>query len=142
MATKLGFEATLDAPWEKCIETVTQALQKEGFGILTRIDVHKAFQEKIGKTFRPYVILGACNPQLAHQALTSQAEVGLMLPCNVTVEATSEKQTLVRIVDPEIMMQTGDLGMDPQLVAVAKDAKQRLLRVASALSAGQEHGTH
>ena len=83
----LAFEAKLAQPHDRAIETVTAALKSEGFGVLTRIDAHTTFREKLGVEFRPYSILGACNPPLAHRVLSHRAEAGLLLPCNVTVEA-------------------------------------------------------
>ena len=112
---------------------MTQALQAEGFGVLTRIDVHETLKKKLGVDFRPYVILGACNPALAHKALTARAEVGLMLPCNVTVEEAKPGAAVVRIADPEMMMTVGDLGSSGALREVGDEARTRLLRVAAAL---------
>lgn len=133
MSGVLGFEATLALPFDAAIERVTEALKVEGFGILTRIDVHDTLKKKIGADFRPYAILGACNPTLAHKALSARGEVGLMLPCNVTVEATGEGGSLVRIADPQMMMTVGDLGNEAALQQVGSDARSRLLRVAEAL---------
>jgi len=132
MKKKLGFEVRLEASRDDAIDKVTDALKAEGFGVLTRIEIDQAFQEKIGKKFRPYTILGACNPQLAHAALTSVPEIGLMLPCNVTVEADIHG-SLVRIMNPEMMMQTQELAADETLRSVANDASQRLQRVVDAL---------
>ena len=132
MTDKLGFEVRLTVSRDDAIDKVTDALKAEGFGVLTRIEMDQAFQEKIGKKFRPYTILGACNPQLAHAALTSAPQVGLMLPFNVTVEADIHG-SLVRIINPEIIMQTEALAADDTLRSVAADAKQRLQRVAEAL---------
>ena len=135
MAAGLGFEAVLRLPFDAAIERVTEALKAEGFGVLTRIDVHDTLRKKIGADFRPYAILGACNPQLAHRALSARAEVGLMLPCNVTVESAGEGCSLVRIADPEMMMTVGDLGGVEALQQVGAEARERLLRVAKALGA-------
>lgn len=135
MPTQLGFEATLPLAFDTAIERVTEALKQEGFGVLTRIDVHDTLKKKIGADFRPYVILGACNPQLAHKALSARGDVGMMLPCNVTVEAAGEGSTLVRIADPQMMMTVGDLGDEQALQQVGGEARQRLLRVAEALRA-------
>lgn len=135
MPSKLGFEATLPLEFDAAIERVTEALKVEGFGVLTRIDVHDTLKKKIGADFRPYAILGACNPQLAHRALSARGDVGMMLPCNVTVEAAAQGSTLVRIADPEMMMTVGDLGGDEVLQQVGADARARLMRVAEALRA-------
>jgi uncharacterized protein (DUF302 family) len=133
MSAKLGFEAALPIPFEAAVERVTEALKAEGFGVLTRIDVHDTLRKKIGVDFRPYAILGACNPQLAHKALSARAEVGMMLPCNVTVEETAAGRSLVRIADPDVMMTVGDLGTVDALRAVGSEARARLMRVAQVL---------
>jgi len=133
MPSELGFEARLSMPFDAAIDAVTEALKAEGFGVLTRIDVHDTLKKKIGADFRPYVILGACNPQLAHKALSSRADVGMMLPCNVTVESAGEGAIVVRIADPEMMMTVGDLGNVEQLRQVGGEARSRLMRVAESL---------
>lgn len=132
--SELAFEVHLDTTYEDAIERVTAALEDEGFGVLTRIDVDKTLKEKIDVDFRPYVILGACNPTLAHRALTHRADVGLMLPCNVTVEADNAGGAIARIVNPDMMLQLGDLTNDAALQEVAAEALQRLERVAGALT--------
>jgi len=129
---ELGFEIRLTLSRDKAVDKVTDALKAEGFGVMTKIEMDQAFREKIGVKFRPYTILGACNPKLAHAALTEVPELGLMLPCNVTVEADING-SLVRIVNPEIMMQTEELAANDTLRSVAHDARQRLRRVAEAL---------
>ena len=134
MSKDLGFEVLVSASRDDAIDRVTEALKVEGFSILTRIDIDQAFREKLGTEFRPYTILGACNPQLAHAALTSVPEIGLMLPCNVTVEATDDG-SLVRIINPAMMMQTEELGADDALGDVADEATGRLQRVADSLGA-------
>jgi len=134
MSQSMGFEFPLAGEHADIIDTVTAALKDEGFGVLTRIDVDKAFKEKIGADFRPYTILGACNPTLAHTALSSRPDLGLMLPCNVTVEQQAPGQCFVRIVDPKMMMGMGDLASDPTITEVAGDAYTRLKRVADTLS--------
>ena len=133
MSNELGFEVRIAASQADAIERVSEALKAEGFGVLTRVDIDQAFREKIGAEFRPYTILGACNPQLAHTALTSKPEIGLMLPCNVTVEAADNDESLVRIVNPSVMMQMGEAGSDGKVADVANDATERLKRVAEAL---------
>ncbi|HET9950036.1 MAG TPA: DUF302 domain-containing protein, partial [Longimicrobiales bacterium] len=130
MATKvetpLGFEVRLDAPYEEALERVEEALGRQGFGVLTRIDVKKTLREKLDQDFREYAILGACNPRLAHKALSAAPEVGLLLPCNVTVEAARGGGALVRIGDPEVMLETGGLARDGELRKVASEARRLL----------------
>ncbi|MBA3034238.1 MAG: DUF302 domain-containing protein [Gammaproteobacteria bacterium] len=134
----IAFEVALDnAPYEKAIELVTAALKTEGFGILTRIDVRATLKEKIDADFRPYAILGACNPPLAHRALSHDAVVGLMLPCNVTVEATPAGGSMVRIADPDVFLQVGEFRHDKELQAIASEARERLLRAVSTLNASK-----
>ena len=128
----MAYELTMDASYEEALPRVIEALKAEGFGVLTRIDVHDAFKEKLGVDFRNYCILGACNPPLAHRALSNRPDAGLMLPCNVVVEET-DGGTLVRIVDPAAMMQAGGLAGDPVLQEVGAEAELRLKRVAEAL---------
>jgi uncharacterized protein (DUF302 family) len=133
MAEPLGFEVHLRLSHQEALDRVTGALKEEGFGVLTRIDVDTTLKEKIGADFRPYTILGACNPHLAHQALSQRAEVGIMLPCNVTVEAHPEGGSLVRIGNPRAMMSVGDLGQEAALQEVGGQAYEKLRRVASTL---------
>jgi len=130
--TGMAFEVTLSTPYDESLERVIDELKKEGFGVLTSIDVRDTFKEKLDVDFRNYSILGACNPPLAYKALSSRPDAGLMLPCNVIVEEV-ENGTLVRIVDPAAMMQAGDLDGDPVLKEVGGEAEARLRRVAKAL---------
>ena len=129
---ELAYNVSLNTPYNESLERVIIALKEEGFGVLTRIDVHDAFKEKLGVEFRNYTILGACNPPLAHKALSSRPDAGLMLPCNVVVEEV-DGGTLVRIVDAAAMMQAGGLDGDPVLKEVGGEAEVRLKRVAEAL---------
>lgn len=134
----IAFEVALDsASYEKAIELVTAALKTEGFGILTRIDVRATLKEKIDADFRPYAILGACNPPLALRALSHDAQVGLMLPCNVTVEATPAGGSMVRIADPDVFLQVGEFQHDKELQALAREVRERLLRVVGTLNASK-----
>jgi uncharacterized protein (DUF302 family) len=134
MSDAIAFEVRLPDTYERALEKVAAALKAEGFGILTRIDVHATLKEKLGAEFRPYAILGACNPPLAHRALSHRPEVGLLLPCNVTVEADpGGPGSIARIADPRMMLATGDFAGDPVLAEVAADARARLQRVAAAL---------
>ena len=133
MTTEIGFEVHLNTPYEATVEKVIAALKEQGFGVLTRIDVKATLKEKLGEDFRPYSILGACNPTLAHQALSTDSVVGLMLPCNVTVESTPQGCSFVRIANPETMMQIGELQDNHTIRTVAKQAREKLERVANSL---------
>jgi uncharacterized protein (DUF302 family) len=124
--TQLGYTRTLhDGSVEDAVRRITGALAGEGFGVLTRIDVDETLKEKIGVDFRRYVILGACNPKIAHRALTARLDVGLLLPCNVTVFAGDEGETVVQIVKPAAMFQ---LVKQDELQPLMEDADQRLRR--------------
>ncbi|HKI95408.1 MAG TPA: DUF302 domain-containing protein [Gemmatimonadales bacterium] len=135
MSSTLSFDVALPVPYEAALDRVGTALKAEGFGILTRIDVDRTLKEKIGVEFRRYAILGACNPPLAHRALSHRADVGLLLPCNVTVEAAGEDRSLVRIGNPEALMATAGMEGDAELREVAAEARMRLQRAAQALAA-------
>ncbi|HEY7682593.1 MAG TPA: DUF302 domain-containing protein [Gemmatimonadales bacterium] len=134
----LGFEVRLALDVERADARLTDVLRSEGFGVLTRIDVQATLREKIGAEFRPYLILGACNPQLALRALSADAEAGLMLPCNATVEQAPEGGSVVRIADPAMMLRVGSMRYDPVLREVAAEARHRLQRVAEVLKAHGE----
>lgn len=127
-----GFYVIMNTSYEKAVERVTAELKAEGFGVLTEIDVKRTLKDKLGVEFRPYVILGACNPPLAHRALQADPNVGLFLPCNVTVAAQDDGTTMVSIIDPNKML---ELVMSDELDAVAQEAESRLRRVAKALQA-------
>ncbi len=129
MNNAYGFGTTLAVPYEEAIPRVKEALKAEGFGVLTEIDVRQTLQEKLGIEMEPYLILGACNPPLAHRALEEEPEVGLLLPCNVVVRAQGEGSR-VEIADPQAML--GIVG-NPHLDALATEARQRLQRVISSL---------
>lgn len=133
MSTPLAFEARLDGPFESVAERVVEALKAQGFGVLTRIDVKKTLKEKLGVDFREYVILGACNPGLAHRALSARPEVGLLLPCNVTLEETPDG-VHVSVADPGIMLGVGGFEDDPTVSAVAAEARGLLRKVAESLN--------
>jgi len=134
MKSKIGFEVELNQPYEEAIELVTQALKAEGFGVLTEINVKATLKKKLDADFRSYAILGACNPPLAQKALLAEPEVGLMLPCNVTVEASETGGSIVRILDPKIMVSVGTFGDNLALVEVANQAYEKLARVAQSLN--------
>ncbi len=125
-----GFRARLDAPYEEAVEKATAALAAEGFGVLTTIDVKATLKKKLDLDFRRYVILGACNPQLAHRALEAEREIGLLLPCNVIVYE-DDGGSVVSILDPLTMMEmTGNSGLG----SIAAEARERLDRVLAAIA--------
>jgi uncharacterized protein (DUF302 family) len=128
--TTLGLHVQLNTTYENALEMVTAALKVEGFGVLTEIDVKATLKQKIDKDFRPYKILGACNPPLAYQALSASAEIGLLLPCNVTV-SQEEDHVLVSIIDPITML---GIVHQPEVEPVAREARERLERVANSLA--------
>ena len=126
-----GFKVTTRLPFDEAVERVTALLKDEGFGVLTRIDVRQTMQEKLGVDFRRYVILGACNPRLAHEAFQAEPDIGLLLPCNVVVYE-AEGGTVVGLVDPAAMVQaTGNTG----LCSVSAEAGTRLRNVRDRLAA-------
>jgi len=133
MSEPLGLEVQMARPFDQVLATVRAALKVEGFGILTEIDLEQAFREKLGRDFRPYVILGACNPPLAYAAVVADAQVGLLLPCNVTVEAVDPQTSMVRLTDPEVLLRASAAAGTPALREIALDARGRLVRVAAAL---------
>ena len=135
MTEELGFELSLDQPYEEAVGTVTAALKQQGFGILTRADVQATLKEKLNVDFRPYTILGACNPPLAYKALQAAPEVGLLLPCNVTVEESEPGQCLVRIANPATMVLSVNRPDVPVLTEVANDALAKIQKVVAALKA-------
>jgi uncharacterized protein (DUF302 family) len=115
---------------DEAVRKTTEALKAEGFGILTTIDVQATMKNKLNIDQPPYVILGACNPHLAHRALQAEPELGLLLPCNVIVYAEPDGTSRVSIVDPKQMM---GMVQNDELAAVAEEAAARLHRVAAAL---------
>lgn len=130
--SEYGFRVEIDAPYAEAIQRVTAALKEEGFGVLTEIDVQATLKKKLDVDFRRYIILGACNPKLAHQAFNHELEVGLLLPCNVIVYETTPGRSLVAIVDPLAMM---SVATNAGLRAVAVEAETRLRRVLAAVAA-------
>lgn len=134
MSTELGFSVELPLAFADAVTRVREALKREGFGVLTEIDLRAAFREKLGREFRPYVILGACNPPLAFSAISADPSVGLLLPCNVTVEWLADGRTGVRLTDPDALLNTVALQGALELTAVARDARERMVRVAASLA--------
>lgn len=133
-SNQIGFEVVVDQSYEQTMENITAALKAEGFGVLTRIDVQATMKEKLGVDFRPYAILGACNPSLAYRALSTDPLTGLLLPCNITVESTSDQHTIVRIADPLAMLSIGTLGENETLRQISSEAQTKLKRVAQSLA--------
>ncbi len=127
--SKYSFGKTVEGSFDKTIERVTQALAKEGFGVLTEIDVAATLKKKLGLDMPPYRILGACNPQFAHKALEAEPEIGALLPCNVVVRQKDGK-TVVDIMDPLAVMQ---LVGKPEVEKIATEVRGRLDRVLAAL---------
>jgi uncharacterized protein (DUF302 family) len=120
-----GFSKTIDLSFENTIEKVIDELKKEGFGVLTTIDVKETLKKKIDVDFKKYTILGACNPPLAHKALQAEEEIGLLLPCNVIVYEKDNK-TAVSVFNPGLMSQVVD---NKNLKPVADEVKEKLKRV-------------
>jgi uncharacterized protein (DUF302 family) len=129
-AIQLGGPLRLRADFDTAIQRVTAALKTEGFGVLTEIDVQATLKAKLGVDFKPYKILGACNPAFAHQALTVAPQTGLLLPCNVVVAEAAPGEVEVSIVDPLAML--GVLSQ-PELTPVAQAVREKLLRVSATL---------
>jgi len=121
-----GFSKKVTLSYEKAIEKVTEELKKEGFGVLTEIDVKETLKKKLEVDFRKYKILGACNPPFAYQALQSEEQIGLMLPCNVIVYESDQGQTMVAAIDPVASMLA---VQNPKLEKIASEIQSRLKRV-------------
>ena len=124
------FSKTLSTGFDDAVRRVTEALKQEGFGILTEINVTATLKQKLGVDFRPYRILGACNPKLAHEALTLEDKIGTMLPCNVVVQETADRQVEVVAVDPVASMMAID---NAALHHTAEAVRDRLRRVIAAV---------
>jgi len=120
-----GFSKTIDLSFENTIEKVIEELKKEGFGVLTTIDVKETLKKKIDLDFKKYTILGACNPSLAHKALQAEEEIGLLLPCNVIVYEKDNK-TMVSVFNPGLMSYVVD---NENLKSVADEVQEKLKRV-------------
>jgi len=130
MYIKYGFGKTVELTFDQAVERVTQALQGEGFGVLADIDVAAAMKKKLNQDMPPYRILGACNPPLAHRALTAEPSIGLLLPCNVVVRQDDAGKVHVEFMDPNAVL---DLVNKPDISQLAGEVRQRLERVMQAL---------
>jgi uncharacterized protein (DUF302 family) len=124
------FSKVIDLPYQSAIERVTEELNKEGFGVLTEIDVQATLKKKLDVDFRPYVILGACNPQFAYKALQAEKTIGLLLPCNVIVQDAGNNRSEVAAIDPAASMQ---LVGNPALTEVASEVRLKLKKIIDSL---------
>lgn len=120
------FSTTIDSDFEDAVKTVTEELKKEGFGVLTDIDVKATLKQKLDVEFRKYRILGACNPPFAHKALQAEDKIGIMLPCNVIVQETEEGKVEVAAIDPIASMQA---VRNEALQGIAEKVRDKLKRM-------------
>jgi uncharacterized protein (DUF302 family) len=129
--TDLGIRKQVELPYDRALERTREALQKEGFGVLTEIDMKAKMKEKLNVDIKRYMILGACNPPLAYRALQAEPEIGLLLPCNVIVYEAGGQSSIVSAANPESILELA--GDNPELKKVAAEARERLQRAIDAL---------
>jgi len=130
MSSKYAFGKTVKMSYDDAIARVTEALGKEGFGVLTEIDVAATLKKKLGKDMPPYKILGACNPQFAHRAIEAEPQIGALLPCNVVVRTGKAGKTIVEIMDPRAVLQLVDRA---EIAEIAAQVRTRLERVLASM---------
>lgn len=130
LKTPYAFGKTVEVPYAEAEKRVREELSKEGFGVLTEIDVRKKFAEKLQKEFRNYIILGACNPPLAYEALGMEIDLGTLLPCNVVVYTRDDGRTAVMVMDPVAALSV--IG-NPEMTELAKKVAEKMERVLAAL---------
>jgi uncharacterized protein (DUF302 family) len=132
-----GFTVRTSAPFAAVVARVREALKAQGFGVLTEIDVQATVRDKLGEDMEDYLILGACNPPLAHRALTADRKIGLLLPCNVVVR-TADGQTIIEALDPQIMAEvTGEPSLEPIAAEAASRIKAALDSLADTTAPSQ-----
>ena len=131
MTTRYGFGKPVSVDFDTALARVVDELKKEGFGVLTEIDVKATMKKKLNVEMRPYRILGACNPMVAHRALTADPQIGLLLPCNVVVREDDAAVVHVEFMDPGAVLELVDKA---EVTSLASEVKQRLERVMAALA--------
>ena len=127
-----GFSTQLHIPFQEAIGKVTEAMKREGFGVLTDIDVQSTLKSKLNLDMRPYRILGACNPPFAHRAIMAEPDIGLLLPCNVLVREEEDGSITISFMDPEAVL---ELVGKPEMKEIAMEVKARLVRAKDSLTA-------